>query len=78
MMVHEEMWRAIVNCDVSYDGRFYYVMVSTGNFRRPSCKSKSPKREHVRVSQRLRLSKQWRQDSATANGVNPVSFLPEK
>ncbi|MCL6516648.1 Ada metal-binding domain-containing protein [Alicyclobacillus sp.] len=45
----EDLWHAIVNCDVAYDGRFYYGVVSTGVFCRPSCRSKTPKREHVRI-----------------------------
>lgn len=45
----DEMWHAIVNCDSSYDGRFYYGVETTRIFCRPSCKSRNPKKEHVRI-----------------------------
>ncbi|QHW34591.1 methylphosphotriester-DNA--protein-cysteine methyltransferase family protein [Paenibacillus rhizovicinus] len=48
-MVTEDKWSAIVNCDAGQDGRFYYSVSTTGIFCRPSCKSRAPKREHVRV-----------------------------
>ncbi|MDN4592611.1 bifunctional transcriptional activator/DNA repair enzyme AdaA [Polycladomyces subterraneus] len=47
--MHDEQWKAIVNCDPSYDGEFYYGVSTTGIFCRPSCKSKTPKRENVRI-----------------------------
>jgi AraC family transcriptional regulator of adaptative response / methylphosphotriester-DNA alkyltransferase methyltransferase len=43
----EEMWRAVIACDVSYDERFFYAVQSTGIFCRPSCKSKPPVRRNV-------------------------------
>jgi len=47
MLTEEEKWKAALECDASYDGRFYYGVITTGIFCRPSCKSKSPKRENV-------------------------------
>ena len=47
-MTEEEMWRAVRENDSAYDGRFFYGVVSTGIYCRPSCPSKVPKREHVR------------------------------
>ncbi|UJF34003.1 methylated-DNA--[protein]-cysteine S-methyltransferase [Paenibacillus hexagrammi] len=44
-----EQWKAIAENDASYDGRFYYAVTTTGIFCRPSCKSRLPRREHVRV-----------------------------
>lgn len=46
-MTQEEMWKAVSENDVSYDGVFYYAVQSTGIYCRPSCKSKIPKRENV-------------------------------
>lgn len=46
-LTEEEKWKAALECDASYDGRFYYGVKTTGIFCRPSCKSKSPKRENV-------------------------------
>jgi AraC family transcriptional regulator of adaptative response / methylphosphotriester-DNA alkyltransferase methyltransferase len=45
----DKMWQAIVQCDAAYDGVFYYGVKTTRIFCRPSCKSKTPRREHVRV-----------------------------
>lgn len=47
MLTEEEKWEASLACDAAYDGRFYYGVKTTGIFCRPSCKSKSPKRENV-------------------------------
>lgn len=47
--MQEEQWNAIVNCDSSFDGRFFYAVKTTGIFCRPSCKSRAPKRENVFV-----------------------------
>lgn len=46
-MTEEEMWKAIVDCDASYDGIFYYGVKTTKIYCRPSCKSKTPKRENI-------------------------------
>lgn len=47
--ISEEQWKAIMNNDVSYDDVFIYAVVSTGIFCRPSCKSRIPNRENVRI-----------------------------
>lgn len=46
-MTEEEKWKASLSCDADYDGQFFYGVKTTGIFCRPSCKSKSPKRENV-------------------------------
>jgi AraC family transcriptional regulator of adaptative response / methylphosphotriester-DNA alkyltransferase methyltransferase len=38
----QEKWDAVLRCDESYDGRFFYGVKTTGIFCRPSCKSKPP------------------------------------
>lgn len=45
--VNDEIWRAIVACDPVYDGQIYYGVSTTGVFCKPSCKSRTPKRENV-------------------------------
>lgn len=45
----EEKWQAIIGNDASYDDRFFYAVKSTGIFCRPSCKSKAPNKENVRI-----------------------------
>lgn len=47
--MQERFWQAIVTNDAAYDGTFYYAVATTGIFCRPSCKSRLPKREHVRI-----------------------------
>lgn len=46
-MTDEEMWKAVLHNDASYDGVFFYGVKTTGIYCRPSCKSKAPKRENV-------------------------------
>ncbi|WP_019638707.1 bifunctional transcriptional activator/DNA repair enzyme AdaA [Paenibacillus fonticola] len=45
----DELWQAIVGNKASYDNQFIYAVQSTGIFCRPSCKSRPPKREHIRI-----------------------------
>ena len=47
--VNNEQWQAIIQNDKNYDGLFYYAVKSTGIFCRPSCKSRPPKKENVRI-----------------------------
>ncbi|MBO9596839.1 MAG: AraC family transcriptional regulator, partial [Cohnella sp.] len=49
--MNEEYWQAIVRCDSSYDGRFYYGVASTGIFCRPSCRSRTPAERNVAIFQ---------------------------
>ncbi|WP_055108055.1 bifunctional transcriptional activator/DNA repair enzyme AdaA [Paenibacillus ihumii] len=45
----DEIWHAIIRNDASYDDQFIYAVQSTGIFCRPSCKSRAPKKEHIRI-----------------------------
>ncbi|SDT33000.1 AraC family transcriptional regulator, regulatory protein of adaptative response / methylphosphotriester-DNA alkyltransferase methyltransferase [Paenibacillaceae bacterium GAS479] len=45
----DEQWRAVCNCDNEADGSFWYAVKTTGIFCRPSCKSRTPKRDHTAV-----------------------------
>ncbi|MBL0387223.1 methylphosphotriester-DNA--protein-cysteine methyltransferase family protein [Tumebacillus sp. ITR2] len=47
--MEERQWQAIEACDSGSDGEFYYGVRTTGVYCRPSCKSRTPKRENVRV-----------------------------
>lgn len=40
-------WQAILERDLSADGRFVYAVTTTGVFCRPTCPSRRPLREHV-------------------------------
>ena len=44
-----EYWQAIIHNDSSYDSKFFYAVKSTGIFCRPSCKSRIPNRNNVRI-----------------------------
>ena len=41
------MWRAVAECDKTYDGQFYYAVKTVGVYCRPSCRSKEPLRKNV-------------------------------
>ncbi|WP_199615244.1 bifunctional transcriptional activator/DNA repair enzyme AdaA [Paenibacillus alkalitolerans] len=47
----ESIWKAIAKCDAEFDGKFYYGVITTGIFCRPSCKSRTPSKANVRVFQ---------------------------
>jgi AraC family transcriptional regulator of adaptative response / methylphosphotriester-DNA alkyltransferase methyltransferase len=49
MNVDAALWRAIVNCDPTFDGQYVYAVTTTGIFCRPSCRSRTPKPENVRI-----------------------------
>lgn len=58
----EEKWQAILCNDASYNDKFFYAVKTTGIFCRPSCKSRAPKKENVRIFQNAAeaLSKDFR------------------
>ncbi|QRG69345.1 bifunctional transcriptional activator/DNA repair enzyme AdaA [Brevibacillus choshinensis] len=45
----DEKWQAIVGNDATFDGSFFYAVKTTRIFCRPSCKSKPPNKENVRI-----------------------------
>lgn len=40
-------WKALVNCDNTFDGDFFYGVLTTGVYCRPSCSSRKPNRVNV-------------------------------
>ena len=46
-MTEQQMWEAVQTNDAHCDGVFFYAVKTTGIFCRPSCPSKTPKRENV-------------------------------
>lgn len=46
---HEALYEAVVNHDTRFDGRYYIGIVTTGIFCFPSCRSRTPKLENIRV-----------------------------
>ncbi|MEG0385104.1 MAG: bifunctional transcriptional activator/DNA repair enzyme AdaA [Solibacillus sp.] len=49
LQLTDERWQAITRNDKSYDEVFIYAVKSTGICCRPSCKSREPKKENVRI-----------------------------
>lgn len=45
----EEKWQAIIENDASYNDIFFYAVQTTRIFCKPSCKSRIPKKENVRI-----------------------------
>ena len=43
----DTMWRAVVDCDSAYDGKFFYGVKTVGVYCRPSCRSKTPLRKNT-------------------------------
>lgn len=43
-----EMYERILASDADWDGRFYFGVVTTGIYCRPSCRVRKPRRENVR------------------------------
>ncbi|EKN68805.1 methylphosphotriester-DNA alkyltransferase /transcriptional regulator [Neobacillus bataviensis LMG 21833] len=50
-IMSDEKWQAIINNDDSYNNQFFYAVKTTGIFCKPSCKSRTPKKENVRIFQ---------------------------
>lgn len=48
-MMTNEKWQAIINNDAAYNNQFFYAVKTTGIFCKPSCKSRVPKKENVRI-----------------------------
>ncbi|MGO1060226.1 bifunctional transcriptional activator/DNA repair enzyme AdaA [Planococcus sp. FY231025] len=44
-----DYWNAICTNDAAFDDEFFYGVESTGIFCRPSCRSRMPKKENVRI-----------------------------
>ena len=44
----DALWRAVVECDTTYDGRALYAVKTVGVYCRPSCRSRTPLRRNVR------------------------------
>lgn len=49
ILVPDAFWKAIVDNDACFDDQFFYGVKTTGIFCRPSCSSRLPKRENVRI-----------------------------
>lgn len=76
----EQQWNAVQSRDASRDGEFFYGVMTTGVYCRPSCNSRLPLRNNVRFfatskqAERagLRPCKRCRPTRASANVLNQV------
>jgi len=46
--MEQRFWRAVETRDRGFDGQFYYGVVTTGVYCRPSCGARMPLRKNVR------------------------------
>ena len=61
--MNKEQWLAIKNKDASYDGKFVYVLRSTGTICRPSCEKKISTPQNIIIFQNY--------EEALAKGYHP-------
>ncbi len=47
--LNEERWQAVQSRDPSADGLFFYGVISTGVYCHPSCPSRAPRRDNLRI-----------------------------
>jgi AraC family transcriptional regulator, regulatory protein of adaptative response / methylphosphotriester-DNA alkyltransferase methyltransferase len=47
--IPDDYWKAIIECDSSYDETIIYAVKTTGIYCRPSCRSRVPNRGNVRI-----------------------------
>src|SRR5438045_4273836 len=46
--MEQQFWQAVAKRDRAFDGQFYYGVLTTGVYCRPSCGSRTPLRNNVR------------------------------
>jgi len=74
----DEQWEAVANRDARLDGQFYYGVVTTGVYCRPSCHSRLPKRENVRFFDNRESAERAGFRVCKRCGANPRAELVEK
>lgn len=80
MRNEDQLWTAVENRDPDRDGEFYYGVMTTGVYCRPSCASRRPLRKNVRFfttaaeaeTAGLRPCKRCRPKGASSNVLNQV------
>ncbi len=53
LQLSDELYDTMIRRDTKFDGRLYVAIISTGIVCFPSCRSRSPRRENVRVYERV-------------------------
>jgi AraC family transcriptional regulator of adaptative response/methylated-DNA-[protein]-cysteine methyltransferase len=59
----DNLWQAVQRRNSSFDGRFFYGVMTTGVFRRPGCGARTPLRQNVRFYETAQ--------AAAADGLRP-------
>ena len=59
----DQYWQAVLNRDSNRDGQFFYGVLTTGVYCRPSCAARTPLRKNVRFYAS--------QEAARENGLRP-------
>ncbi|MDM5211141.1 bifunctional transcriptional activator/DNA repair enzyme AdaA [Peribacillus sp. NJ4] len=54
--IPNDYWKAIMDCDAAYDDQFLYGVKTTGIFCRPSCKSRVPNKENVKIFKNAKIA----------------------
>jgi AraC family transcriptional regulator of adaptative response / methylphosphotriester-DNA alkyltransferase methyltransferase len=54
---HKALYEAIVNHDTKFDGHYYIGIVTTGIFCFPSCRSRTPRPENIRIYRNMEEAK---------------------
>ena len=78
MLNLENCWKAVLAKDATQDGRFYFGVLTTGVYCRPSCPARKPLRRNVRFYETpeaaegdgLRACRRCRPTNAHATGTN--------
>ncbi len=79
LILEEERWQAVLERDAAFDGAFYFGVLTTGVFCRPTCKSRRPLRRNVRFfataaeAQNAGLRACLRCKPLAANGEHPAA-----
>jgi AraC family transcriptional regulator, regulatory protein of adaptative response / methylphosphotriester-DNA alkyltransferase methyltransferase len=63
VLTENEKWEAVIKCDKTYDGQFFYGVKTTGIFCKPSCSSKTPLRKNCEFFDEI--------DKAYTSGLRP-------
>lgn len=75
-LLTEEKWKAIIENDTAFNNQFLYAVITTKIFCKPSCKSRLPKKENVRIF--FRAEQALSEDFRPCKRCNPINeLLPE-
>lgn len=79
-MIWEEKWKAVSTSNNYYDGLFYYAVITTGIFCRPSCKAKTPLKKNTLFFDTIKdaLKNGFRPCKMCRPDLNETTYEPNK